>query len=56
MKSGAIAHAHMQRHILSVEVLHHGARRLLHELLRDAEASVTSLYSLSRTHIFIYIY
>jgi hypothetical protein len=46
MQSCSVADTHVQGDILSVEILYHGSRGLLHELLGYSESSVSSFNSL----------
>lgn len=46
MKSSSIAHTHMKRDILRIEVLDHSATSLFHELLSNSQTTIASLYSL----------
>ncbi len=46
MERRAVALAHVQRHVFGVEAFRHGARRLVHQLLRQPEASVRPLHRL----------
>ena len=43
VERGPVALAHVEGDVLGVEGLHHGARRLVHQLLGEAEAAVRAL-------------